>query len=323
MKTLQLCRLRRATDVVRSRRDAPWEPGPGQLAVAIEAARSTRRSEADQGIYGVRRSCLGAGRGGVGRVVAVGRGRHAPYRERVLVFADAQPTTWPRIDPRRASTPSPSTRRHPLQLRALHHPSTAHSFCNGYVTRARCVGWRRPCELGDAPMSFALARHAVPAPSSMSCDAQTPDVTCLDGPGARYRLSRATISPTRRAYAIGDAPLRAVIDGVAGEPVRISAPRLKTGRRSQLHPARAGSPSNAITRSLHLSAAGATLRANALAADTPRENGRRDPNRELRRLVARRPRAAPVEHLTALRSPRGPLRPCRPPDRKPARCLLS
>src|SRR5260370_499128 len=76
MKTLQLSSFGEPTDVVELSEVEPRDPGPGQLAVSMEAA-PINPSDLNliRGIYGVRPelpSALGAE--GVGRVIAVGDG---------------------------------------------------------------------------------------------------------------------------------------------------------------------------------------------------------------------------------------------------------
>src|SRR5258705_7018774 len=87
MKTLQLSSVGEPTDVVELAEIAPGKPGPGQLAVAIEAA-TINPSDLMliRGLYGVRPELPAAlGAEGVGRGVAVGEGVDAaPLGERVL-----------------------------------------------------------------------------------------------------------------------------------------------------------------------------------------------------------------------------------------------
>ena len=76
MKTLQLSSFGAPTDVVELAEVDPADPGPGQLAVSIEAA-PINPSDLNliRGIYGVRPELPAAlGAEGVGRVIAVGDG---------------------------------------------------------------------------------------------------------------------------------------------------------------------------------------------------------------------------------------------------------
>ena len=76
MKTLQLSSFGAPTDVVELAEVDPADPGPGQLAVSIEAA-PINPSDLNliRGVYGVRPELPAAlGAEGVGRVIAVGDG---------------------------------------------------------------------------------------------------------------------------------------------------------------------------------------------------------------------------------------------------------
>ena|ERR1700681_3255177 len=76
MKTLQLSSFGAPADVVELTEVDPADPGPGQLAVSIEAA-PINPSDLNliRGIYGVRPDLPAAlGAEGVGRVIAVGDG---------------------------------------------------------------------------------------------------------------------------------------------------------------------------------------------------------------------------------------------------------
>jgi len=97
MKTLQISSFGSPTDVVELTEIEPDEPGPGQLAVAIEAA-PINPSDLTliKGVYGVRPELPAAvGAEGVGRVVAVGDCVDAArIGERVLVVPTLEQATW-------------------------------------------------------------------------------------------------------------------------------------------------------------------------------------------------------------------------------------
>ena len=96
MRTLQLSSFGEPTDVVELAEVESADPGPGQLAVAIEAA-TINPSDLMliRGIYGVRPELPAAlGAEGVGRVVAVGDGVDTSrVGQRVLVVPTLEQTT--------------------------------------------------------------------------------------------------------------------------------------------------------------------------------------------------------------------------------------
>src|ERR1700690_4099221 len=97
MKTLQLSSFGPPADIVELVEADPADPGPGQLAVSIEAA-PINPSDLNliRGLYGVRPdlpATLGAE--GVGRVIAVGAGVDASrVGTRVLVVPTLEQGTW-------------------------------------------------------------------------------------------------------------------------------------------------------------------------------------------------------------------------------------
>src|ERR1700722_12220785 len=97
MKTLQLSNFGAPADVVELTELDPAEPGPGQLAVSIEAA-PINPSDLNliRGIYGVRPDLPAAlGTEGVGRVIAVGDGVDGSrLGTRVLVVPTLEQATW-------------------------------------------------------------------------------------------------------------------------------------------------------------------------------------------------------------------------------------
>src|SRR6476619_5712119 len=97
MKTLQLSSFGAPPDVVELADVDPADPGPGQLAVSIEAA-PINPSDLNliRGIYGVRPELPTAlGSEGVGRVIAVGDGvDRSRVGSRVLVVPTLEQGTW-------------------------------------------------------------------------------------------------------------------------------------------------------------------------------------------------------------------------------------
>src|SRR5258706_14842049 len=97
MKTLEISSFGAPTEVVDLAEADPADPGPGQLAVSIEAA-PVNPSDLNliRGIYGVRPNLPAAlGAEGVGRVIAVGGGvERSRVGTRVLVVPTLAQATW-------------------------------------------------------------------------------------------------------------------------------------------------------------------------------------------------------------------------------------
>ena len=97
MKTLLLSSFGAPADVVDLAEVDPADPGPGQVAVSIEAA-PINPSDLNliRGIYGVRPELPAAlGAEGVGRVIAVGDGVDGSrVGTRVLVIPTLEQATW-------------------------------------------------------------------------------------------------------------------------------------------------------------------------------------------------------------------------------------
>src|SRR5260370_24592378 len=138
MKTLRLSSFGTPTDVVEVAEVDPADPGPGQLAVSIEAA-PINPSDLNliRGIYGVRPDLPAAlGAEGVGRVIAVGDGVDGSrVGRRVLVVPTLEQATWREqavLDERNA-VPIDSG-GDPLQLAMLRiNPNTAYCLLHDYV----------------------------------------------------------------------------------------------------------------------------------------------------------------------------------------------
>ena len=141
MKTLQLSRFGAPTDVVELAEVDPADPGPGQLAVALEAAPINPSDlMLIKGVYGVRPELPAApGAEGVGRVIAVGDGIDASrIGERVLVVPTLEQATWREqtvLDERNAVPVDADG--DPLQLAMLGiNPITAYCLLHVYVNLA-------------------------------------------------------------------------------------------------------------------------------------------------------------------------------------------
>ena len=166
MNTLQLSSFGEPADVVELAEIPSADPGPGQLAVAIEAA-TINPSDLMliRGIYGVRPELPAAlGAEGVGRVVAVGAGvESSRVGERVLVVPTLEQATWREqtiVDERNAVAIDADG--DPLQLAMLGiNPITAHSLLHGYVKLAPGA-WVAQTGASSATARYvlALATHA-------------------------------------------------------------------------------------------------------------------------------------------------------------------
>src|ERR1700730_8367858 len=166
MKTLQLSSFGAPADVVELAEVDPADPGPGQLAVEIEA---TPINPSDlmliRGVYGVRPALPAAlGAEGVGRVIAVGDGVDASrVGERVLVVPTLEQATWREqtVLDERSAVPVDAD-GDPLQLAMLGiNPITAYCLLHGYVKLAPGA-WVAQTGASSATAGYvvALAKHA-------------------------------------------------------------------------------------------------------------------------------------------------------------------
>ncbi len=201
MKSLELSSFGAPTDVVELAEVDPADPGPGQLAVSIEAA-PINPSDLNliRGIYGVRPDLPAAlGAEGVGRVVAVGDGVD-PSRvgTRVLIVPTLEQATWREqsvLDERNAVPVDPDG--DPLQLAMLGiNPITAYCLLHGYVKLAPGA-WVAQTGASSATAGYvlALAKHPGYARSTW-CDGQNLSSHCWT-PEPMSCSSRARISPSR------------------------------------------------------------------------------------------------------------------------------
>src|SRR6201989_1574410 len=246
LKTLQMSSFGEPTDVVELAEIAPGEPGPGQLAVAIEAA-TINPSDLMlvRGVYGVRPELPAAlGAEGVGRVVAVGAGVDASrVGERVLVVPTLEQATWRErtiLDEHNAVPVDADG--DPLQLAMLGiNPITAHSILHGYVKMAPGA-WVAQTGASSATARYvlALAKHA--GLRTLNVVRRAESVKSLFEAGGDVVLVEGDDLGKQAADAIGDEPLELVIDGVAGEAGARLAPLLKPGGQIVSYTARGRRP---------------------------------------------------------------------------------
>src|SRR5690348_12501508 len=221
------------TDVVELADVDPADPGPGQLAVSIEAA-PINPSDLNliRGIYGVRPDLpapLGAE--GVGRVIAVGDAvDQARVGTRVLVVPTLEQATWREqavLD--EANAVPVDGDGDPLQLAMLGiNPITAYCLLHGYAKLAPGA-WVAQTGASSATAGYviALAKHA--GLRTLNVVRRADSVTPLLDAGADVVLVEGDDLTDQAAEAIGDAPLALIVDAVAGEPVARLASLLKAG----------------------------------------------------------------------------------------------
>ncbi|MCW3064760.1 MAG: trans-2-enoyl-CoA reductase [Solirubrobacterales bacterium] len=233
MKTLQLSSFGAPTDVVELAEAASGDPGPGQLAVAIEAAPINPSDlMLIRGIYGVRPELPAAlGAEGIGRVVAAGDGVDAArVGERVLVVPTLEQATWRErtiLDERNAVPVDADG--DPLQLAMLGiNPITAHSLLHGYV-KLPSGAWVAQTGASSATARYvlALARHA--RLRTLNVVRRADSWKSLLEAGADVVLVEGEDLAEQAADALGDAPLELIVDAIAGEPVAQLAPLLRIG----------------------------------------------------------------------------------------------
>jgi NADPH:quinone reductase-like Zn-dependent oxidoreductase len=248
MKTLRISSFGEPSDVVElSEFDLPV-PGPGQLAVSVEAA-PINPSDLNliRGAYGVRPELPAAlGAEGVGRVFAVGEGVH-PSRigTRVLVLPTLEQATWREqtvLDERNAVPVDPDG--DPLQLAMLGiNPMTAYNLLHGYAKLAPGA-WVAQTGASSATARYvlALAKHA--GLRTLNVVRRAESVAALREAGADAVLVEGADLTERAAEAIGDAPLELILDAVAGEQVAQLTSLLKVGGQIVSYTARSRQPLN-------------------------------------------------------------------------------
>jgi len=304
MKSLQLSSFGAPTDVVELAEVDPADPGPGQLAVAIEAAPINPSDlMLIRGIYGARPELPAAlGAEGVGRVTTVGDGVDGSrVGTRVLVVPTLEQATWREqvvVAERNAVPVDPDG--DPLQLAMLGiNPITAYCLLHGFAKLARGA-WLAQTGASSATAGYvlALAKHA--GLRTLNVVRRAESVKPLLDAGADVVLVEAPDLADRAADAIGDGPLELIIDGVAGEPVAQLASLLKSGGPIVSYTARARQPLSIPVLDLifrELTVHGYWL--NRWLQRTPRDTVA-ETYQELAALVADGTLAAPVEATYAL-----------------------
>jgi NADPH:quinone reductase-like Zn-dependent oxidoreductase len=246
MQILQLSRFGTPIDVVELAEAEAANPGPGQLAVSIEAA-PINPSDLNliRGVYGVRPELPAAlGAEGIGRVIAVGDDVDASrVGTRVLIVPTLEQATWRErtvLDERNAVPVDPDG--DPLQLAMLGiNPITAYCLLHDYAKLAPGA-WVAQTGASSATAGYvlALARHAGLRTLNVVRRAQS--VQPLLDAGADVVLLEGADLAEQAAEAIGDASLELIIDAVAGEPVAQLASLLKVGGQIISYTARARQP---------------------------------------------------------------------------------
>ena len=246
MKTLQLSRFGAPADVVELVEVDPADPGPGQLAVSIEAA-PINPSDLNliRGAYGVRPDLpAGLGAEGVGRVIAVGAGvDRSRVGMRVLVVPTLEQATWREqtvLDEDNAVLVNSDGDA--LQLAMLGvNPVTAYCLLHGYVNLAPGA-WVAQTGASSATAGYvlALAKHA--GLRTLNVVRRAESVKPLLDAGADVVLVEGPDLAEQAAAALGDASLQLILDAVGGEPAGQLASRLKIEGQIVSYSARARQP---------------------------------------------------------------------------------
>jgi NADPH:quinone reductase-like Zn-dependent oxidoreductase len=304
MKTLQLSSFGAPTDVVELVELDPADPGPGQLAVSIEAA-PINPSDLNliRGVYGVRPELPAAlGAEGVGRVIAVGDGVDGSrLGTRVLVIPTFEQATWREqavLDERNAVPVNLDG--DPLQLAMLGvNPVTAYCLVHGYVKLAPGA-WVAQTGASSATARYVLALAKHTGLHTLNVVRRTESVKPLLDAGADVVLVEGADLAEQAAEAIGDASLELILDAVGGEPVAHLASLLKVEGQIISYTARARQPVSIPVADLifrGLSVHGHWL--NLWLERTPRDTVAQTYH-ELSSLVADGTISAPVEATYAL-----------------------
>jgi len=304
MKTLQISSFGSPADVVELAEIERGDPGPGQLAVAIEAA-PINPSDLTliKGVYGARPELPAAlGAEGVGRVIAVGDAVDAArVGERVLVVPTLEQATWRQqtvLDERNAVPVDADG--DPLQLAMLGiNPLTAYCLLHGYVKLAPAA-WVAQTGASSATAGYVVALAKLAGLRTLNVVRRADAVKPLLDAGADVVLVDGADLAEQAAGAIGDAPLELIIDAVAGETATKLAPLLKAGGPIVSYTARNRQPLSIPVVDLifrGLSVHGYWL--NRWLDSTPQETIVRT-YRDLATLVGNGTLAAPVEATYAL-----------------------
>ena len=246
MKTLQLSSFGSPTTVVEIAEVDPAEPGPGQLAVSIEAA-PINPSDLNliRGVYGVRPDLPAAlGAEGVGRVIAVGDGvDRSRVGTRALIIPTLEQATWREqtlVDER--NTVPVDLDGDPLQLAMLGiNPITAYCLLHGYAKLAPGA-WVAQTGASSATAGhvLALARHA--GLRTLNVVRRADSVRPLEDAGADVVLVEGPNLTEQAVDAVGDASLELIVDAVGGEPAAQLASLLKIDGQIISYTARARQP---------------------------------------------------------------------------------
>src|ERR1700680_758049 len=223
MNALQLSSFGAPSDVVELAEVVPADPGPGELAVSMEAA-PINPSDLNliRGIYGVRPNLPAAlGAEGVGRVIAVGDGVDGSrIGTRVLVVPTLEQATWREQAVLDEGNAVPvDLDGDPLQLAMLGvNPITAYCLLHGYVKLAPGA-WVAQTGASSATAGYvvALAKHA--GLRTLNGVRRESSVRGLLDAGAEVVRVEGADLAKQAADAIGGAPLELILDGVAGDPV--------------------------------------------------------------------------------------------------------
>jgi NADPH:quinone reductase-like Zn-dependent oxidoreductase len=304
MKTLRLSRFGAPTDVVELAEVDAAGPGPGELAVSIEAA-PINPSDLNliRGVYGVRPQLPTAlGAEGVGRVIAVGSGvDRSRVGTRVLVVPTLEQATWREqtvVDERNAVPVDPDG--DPLQLAMLGiNPITAYCLLHGYATLAPGA-WLAQTGASSATAGYVLALAKRAGLRTLNVVRRAESVRPLLDAGADIVLVEGADLTERATDAIGDASLELILDAVAGEPASRLASLLKVGGQIISYTARARQPlsipvGDLIFRGLSVHGYWLNLWLQRTPQDTIAQT-----YRELATLVADGTLSAPVEATYAL-----------------------
>ena len=304
MKRLQLSSFGAPTDVVELAEIDPSDPGPGQLAVSIEAA-PINPSDLNliRGIYGLRPELPAAlGAEGVGRVIAVGEGVDGSrVGTRVLVVPTLEQATWREqtvLDERNAVTVDLDG--DPLQLAMLGiNPITAYCLLRGYVKLAPGA-WVAQTGASSATAGYVLALAAHAGLRTLNVVRRAESVKPLLDAGADVVLVEGADLVKQASDALGDASLELILDAVGGEPVAQLASLSKVEGQIVSYTARARQPVtipvvNLIFRGLSVHGYWVNLWLQRTARETVAQT-----YHELATLVADGTLAAPVEATYAL-----------------------
>jgi NADPH:quinone reductase-like Zn-dependent oxidoreductase len=232
MHVLQLAGFGTPSEVVELAEAAPADPGPGQVAVEIEAAPI---NPSDllliAGVYGVRPSLPAAlGAEGVGRIVAVGGDVDGSrVGERVLVVPRLTHATWREqtiVDEGDVVPVDPDADALQLAMLGI-NPVTAHAILHDYV-KLEPGAWVAQTGASSATAGYlvALAGHA--GLRTLNVVRRESSVQPLLDAGADVVLVEGDDLREQAADAIGDARIELLADAVGGGLAARLTPLMKT-----------------------------------------------------------------------------------------------